>query len=86
MTVRLMSGIVHRVNPEMRKALSASPQLIHLWNGLTPRARNEWICYVTSAKKKATQHDHIRRMSEDILCGKRRPCCWPGCPHRTKGD
>ena len=22
----------------------------------------------------------------DLNAGKRRPCCWPGCPHREKGS
>jgi len=52
-----------------------------LWNALTPLARNEWICYVTIVKKAETRADHIRRAHEDLGRGKRRPCCWPGCPH-----
>jgi len=22
-------------------------------------------------------------MKEDLLSGKKCPCCWPGCPHRN---
>ena len=24
----------------------------------------------------------LARLEEEVLAGKRRPCCWPGCPHR----
>jgi hypothetical protein len=37
---------------------------------------------MTSPKKKDTRDAHFVRLKEDILAGKRRPCCWPGCPHR----
>lgn len=56
--------------------------LRELWNGLTPLARNEWICYVTIVKKSETRAAHLERMQEDLPAGKKRPCCWPGCPHR----
>ncbi len=52
------------------------------WTDITPLARNEWICWVTSPKKTETRTQHIRRATEDLAKGKRRPCCWPGCPHR----
>jgi len=27
--------------------------------------------------------EHIERLKEDILNGKQRPCCWPGCLTET---
>lgn len=80
----MSTGVVHRVPADMKNALMASPKLLSLWNGLTPLARNEWICWVTSVKKAETRLDHLKRMGEDLVKGKRRPCCWPGCPHREK--
>ena len=53
-----------------------------MWEDITPLARNEWICWVTSVKKAETRSQHIERLREDLKHGKRRPCCWPGCPHR----
>jgi hypothetical protein len=46
-----------------------------LWNALTPLARNEWICWITSVKKKETRKQHAKRACSDIGAGKRRPCC-----------
>jgi hypothetical protein len=45
-------------------------------------ARNERICWVISVKKSETRKDHVRRTVTELIDGKRRPCCWAGCPHR----
>jgi uncharacterized protein YdeI (YjbR/CyaY-like superfamily) len=80
--VRIASGVVHEVPEDLKKALSSSSELLIAWNDLTPLARNEWICWVISVKKEETRRNHIERLSRELLEGKRRPCCWPGCPHR----
>lgn len=80
----MSTGVVHKVPADMKKALMASPKLLLLWNDLTPLARNEWICWTTSVKKAETRAEHITRMGEQLQAGKRRPCCWSGCPHREK--
>lgn len=82
--ITLAAGVAHRVPQDMREALLSSVKLGELWNDLTPLARNEWICWTISVKKAETRAEHIRRMKEQLKAGKRRPCCWPGCPHRTK--
>ncbi|MCI5108413.1 MAG: YdeI/OmpD-associated family protein [Candidatus Pacebacteria bacterium] len=53
-----------------------------LWEDITPLARNEFICWVTSSKKEATRKRRVKRTCEELLEGKRRPCCWSGCVHR----
>ena len=82
-TPSLATGVVHTVPADMRAALLADPRLVEAWNDLTPLARNEWICWTTIVKKKETRAEHVVRLREDLLKGKRRPCCWPGCPHRN---
>lgn len=81
-TKKLSEGVVHKLPSDLKKSLIATPKVVELWESLTPLARNEWICWVESVKKKETREEHIRRVSEDLLNGKRRPCCWPGCKHR----
>ncbi len=76
------SEAFHRMPQDLRTFLVAHPSVTRLWDTLTPLARNEWICYVTIVKKAETRADHLRRLGEDLQGGKRRPCCWPGCPHR----
>ena len=82
MPKKLATGVVHNLPTDLKKALVSSSEVQDAWNGLTPLARNEWICWVTSFKKPETRKEHIQRVCEDLLGGKRRPCCWPGCPHR----
>lgn len=77
-------GVVHELPPDLRTALLADAEALARWEAITPLARNEWICWVESVKKETTRADHIARMRDELKAGKRRPCCWPGCPHRVK--
>ena len=72
----------HETPDELRAVLDSNPELNARWDGLTDLARNEWICWMTSPKKQETRDEHLARLQEQVLDGKRRPCCWPGCPHR----
>jgi uncharacterized protein YdeI (YjbR/CyaY-like superfamily) len=78
----IASGVAHSVPEDLGQALGSSPDVLAAWNSLTPLARNEWICWVISVKKPETRAKHIERACDDLAKGKRRPCCWPGCPHR----
>lgn len=80
----ISKGVVHTVPSDLRKALSSDHNALKEWNDLTPLARNEWICWTTFVKKKETRDDHVRRVCSELKEGKRRPCCWIGCKHRTK--
>lgn len=82
MTSRLSAGVVHSVPPDLGEALMGDPQARAKWEDITPLARNEWICWAISVKKPETRSEHIARVCSDLKEGKRRPCCWPGCPHR----
>ena len=75
-------GPLHTVPADLRKALSSAATAQAAWRDLTPLARNEWICWVISAKQRTTRSRRIQRAVEELEEGKRRPCCWPGCPHR----
>lgn len=72
----------HSMPDDLRAALDSDNSLENRWDDLTPLARNEWICWMTSPKKQETRDAHLARLKEEVLAGKRRPCCWPGCPHR----
>jgi len=82
MSAQLSGGVVHTVPNDLRLILMSSPKVRDAWNSLTPLARNEWICWTISVKKAETRKEHVERVRADLLKGKRRPCCWPGCPHR----
>jgi uncharacterized protein YdeI (YjbR/CyaY-like superfamily) len=74
---------IHKIPDDLRNALSASPKATEAWNKVTPLARNEWICWNISVKQEATRLNHIQRTVTELAEGKRRPCCWVGCIHRT---
>jgi hypothetical protein len=77
------TGVVHTVPADLRKALTSDSKAREKWNGLTPLARNEWICWITYVKQAQTRKEHLERTITDLKAGERRPCCWPGCPHRN---
>ncbi len=82
MTKDKVVGPLHSMPVDLRKAIASVTKAQAAWKEITPLARNEWICWVTSAKKAETRQKRIQRACEDLSKGKRRPCCWPGCPHR----
>src|SRR5262245_32450062 len=77
------SGVVHLIPADLRGALASDPKALAVWESLTPLARNEWICWVISVKLAETRSQHVDRVRADLREGKRRPCCWIGCIHRT---
>ena len=74
----------HQLTPELKAMLDGDALLSAKWEALTPLARNEWICWTLSAKQEATREKRRERLHEEILEGKKRPGCWPGCPHRRE--
>jgi uncharacterized protein YdeI (YjbR/CyaY-like superfamily) len=82
MANKKIEGPLHKLPADLGKAIRANAAIAAAWKDITPLARNEWICWVTSAKQKETRAKRIKRAQEDLVAGKRRPCCWPGCPHR----
>jgi uncharacterized protein YdeI (YjbR/CyaY-like superfamily) len=78
----ISGGVVHDLPPDMQEALASDPKSLAAWENITPLARNEWICWVTIVKKADTRKEHIARMLTELKENVRRPCCWPGCPHR----
>lgn len=83
-TLEIPAGTVHKMPAEWQKALLANKKVLDLWYDITPLARNEWICWVTEAKKQETRDRRIKVGISKMKSGMRRPCCWMGCPHREK--
>jgi len=80
----LPGGVVHELPRDLEEALKRNGPALATWGDITPLARNEWICWVESAKKIETRRKRIDWGCESLSEGKRRPCCWPGCSHRGK--
>lgn len=80
----IATGVVHEIPEDLEAILTADTAALECWNDLTPLARNEWICWVEDAKKIETRQRRMARLRTELKEGKRRPCCWPGCPHRER--
>ena len=82
MTKQLATGTVHKLPADLRQAIISTPAAQDVWQDITPLARNEWICWVTSGKKAETRGIRIEKALSKMKGGMRRPCCWVGCIHR----
>jgi uncharacterized protein YdeI (YjbR/CyaY-like superfamily) len=76
------AALVHALPADLKNALAADRAAKATWDDITPLARNEWICWVTSAKLAKTRERRIAVGLDKLRKGMRRPCCWQGCPHR----
>jgi uncharacterized protein YdeI (YjbR/CyaY-like superfamily) len=83
-TENVSGGVVHDLPRDLKAALSSNPKALATWEDITPLARNEWICWIETAKQSATRAKRINWGCENLQDGKRRPCCWPGCSHRPR--
>lgn len=86
MSQEIQSSAFHELTKEIKEILLSKDDLLKKWNSLTPIQRNEWICWITMPKKQETKDEHLKRFQEEISNGKKRPCCWPGCPHRNQNS
>jgi uncharacterized protein YdeI (YjbR/CyaY-like superfamily) len=79
----ISSGVAHKMPADLRKALTSASKARAAWEDITPLARNEFICWVENAKQIETRNRRVQRTCEELIEGKRRPCCWIGCIHRA---
>lgn len=73
---------MHKLPADFRRAIASDDAAKRIWLDITPLARNEWICWVTSPRKEETRKRRIEVGIDKLRKGMRRPCCWTGCPHR----
>ena len=81
---KITAGTIHNMPADMQTALIANPTVLTLWEDITPLARNEFICWIENANQSETRNRRIQITGEELLEGKRRPCCWIGCIHRPE--
>ncbi len=82
-TSKPTGGTAHSMPQDLSRALLDNVAALYLWESITPLARNEWICWTITVKQQKTREAHVKRVIKDLESGKRRPCCWVGCIHRT---
>lgn len=69
-----------KVPPDLRKALSASCEAETAWKNLTPISRRDFISWINEAKQEETRKRRIERCRENLVKGKKRPCCYAVVP------
>jgi len=74
--------MLHKLPSDFKRAIADDAKVVLVWDDITPLARNEWVCWVTSGKKAETRRIRIAKALSKMRGGMRRPCCWAGCPHR----
>ncbi len=80
----LSAGTIHgKVPRDLEKVLLKNSEARATWEDITPLARNEFLCWLENATLNETKNRRLKRAEEDLAKGKRRPCCWIGCIHRT---
>lgn len=79
---KISGGLIHELPLDLEQALTLN-HLINTWESLSAIGRNEFICWIEDAKQEKTRIKRISRTIEELQEGKKRPCCWAGCIHRT---
>lgn len=72
-TKAIKSGTIHKLPADFRRAIESDAVAEGLWAAITPLARNEWVCWVTSAKKEETRKRRIEVGLDKMRAGMRRP-------------
>lgn len=73
-------GTEPKVPAELAAALRASPAAAEAWKQLTPIARRDFVSWINQAKQPVTRARRIERCRENLIKGKRRPCCYAVVP------
>ena len=61
-------------------ALAAAPAAMQAWDDLTQIGRRDFLSWIESAKQAETRRRRIRIACENLVKGKRRPCCYAVVP------
>jgi hypothetical protein len=64
------------VPDDLRRALTASPDALAVWNDTTTVARVDWIHWVVTAKQAKTRAKRIADACDMLASGKKRVCCF----------
>jgi len=83
---KICSGVAHEVPADLKKVLASDALALAAWEDITPLARNEWICWIESARKAETRSRRIEwgcANLKDVLLARMRPSLIPRWSPRT---
>ena len=49
---KILGGVVHETPADLKQALLSNSKALEAWEDIMPLARNEWICWIESAKNR----------------------------------
>ena len=58
---------LHDMPADLKKMVESSKEMKEIWKTITPLGKNEWICWVTSAKKEETRSKRIEVGKSKLL-------------------
>ncbi|NLE81109.1 MAG: DUF1905 domain-containing protein [Rhodococcus sp.] len=61
---------------DLRSALADNPEIVEVWDDITPMARWEWVRWIKATKNPATRERRVEVAISKLESGKRRPCCF----------
>lgn len=65
---------------DLQVALEEQPNALAVWHELTPISRRDYIAWINEAKQLPTREKRIRICCENLIKGKKRPCCFAVVP------
>ena len=76
-------GNVHEDGRDLQQAVRSGQSFWDFGKTLTRLAGMNSSAGFDDAKQAATRQRRIERTCDELSAGKKRPCCWAGCIHRT---
>ena len=70
---KISGGVVHELPADLKEALTTDVKALAAWEDITPLARNEWICWIESAKKPETRSRRIVGVVQVLRMGNDAP-------------
>jgi uncharacterized protein YdeI (YjbR/CyaY-like superfamily) len=70
-------GVVHDLPGDLEGALKCHPTALATWQDIPPLARNEWICWIESAKKQETRRKRLSGVAQALRMESAVPAAGP---------
>lgn len=64
------------VPEDVQSALADAPDIVEVWDDITPMARWEWVRWIKATKNPSTRQRRVEVAISKLGAGKRRPCCF----------
>lgn len=66
MKQQISAGILHDLPADLKSLLSSNSDALTTWEDITPIARNEWICWIESARKEDTRTKRLNQCLQNL--------------------